>query len=305
MSVPHSISHTLTRAALAAIALPFLVASTQPEARTEFQASDRVSTITIDGRTTLVEVAPDGPNSVIVNAAVADALDKRGSLLRGEHRIGRMAIKAQTNTARIDFGDGNRVKNRIFWFERDWNSIGEGRIGPGLIPSDEVTFRLREAQPGERTITLPLIAHRRAGLRTELVVDGVTVPMVFTFDRPQTMITASTGALLASRYDGKMVGEPFPMGLEMGFHRPVRSMAFNEDVFVGRLQLKDIVVRTTDMGSTSAIPDDQQDPNEIVVTGKGKRPAVHGIFVGTESLGHCSSLTFDKPAKEIRLSCKD
>jgi hypothetical protein len=53
------------------------------------------------------------------------------------------------------------------------------------------------------------------------------------------------------------------------------------------------------------VPDDQADPNEIVVMAKnGKIKPLHAIIIGRDDMAHCSSITFDKPAQHIRLSCQ-
>ncbi|MDA9918370.1 hypothetical protein N9D37_00580 [Erythrobacter sp.] len=269
----------------------------------ELDADRPLVTITIDGRQTVMEVAPDGPNSPIVNAEVATELGKKGSLVNGRHMVGRTAVSASSNMARIDYGDGDVTKNRIFWFERDWTKVGEGRMGPGLMPQDIVTYRLSESQPNEQTIALPFVKHGRAGYRSETVIDDITIPVILTFDRPETMVTASTGALMASFYGGQMSGDPRDIELEMSFMRPARSMEFAAPIMIGELALSDVVVRTTDTGSTANIPDKDQDPNEIVVTAKSKRKPLHGIFLGTASFANCSTLTFDKKRDEIRLTC--
>ena len=50
--------------------------------------------------------------------------------------------------------------------------------------------------------------------------------------------------------------------------------------------------------------DAHADPNEVVVTGKGKHDIKHDrLSIGADQLNRCSSIVFDKPAKQIRLSC--
>ncbi|MBV7257610.1 hypothetical protein KCG44_12530 [Pacificimonas sp. WHA3] len=127
--------------------------------------------------------------------------------------------------------------------------------------------------------------------------------MIFTFDSPETMVTASTGAVLAHTYRGRMVGDPRPVNLEMGFERSVREMDVERPIQIGQFALHNVVVRTRDTGSTRGIPDDDHDPNEIVVTGNRKKTATHGIVIGTENLADGSSLTYDKAAMTIRPSC--
>ncbi len=65
-------------------------------------------------------------------------------------------------------------------------------------------------------------------------------------------------------------------------------------------------VRTADTGSTATIADADApgDPDEVVVTGKGKHdPKKDWLSIGADQLGRCSSIVFDKPARQVRLSC--
>ena len=46
------------------------------------------------------------------------------------------------------------------------------------------------------------------------------------------------------------------------------------------------------------------DPDEIVVVAKGNRDANRDrLTLGADLLDRCSSIIFDKPAKQIRLTC--
>ena len=283
---------------------PVLLGNNNPASEVTFDPVKPVATIVINGRSTVMEIAPDGPSTPVINAAVANELRLKRSMIGGLHMVGKTAVRASSNVARIDYGDGEPVRNRVFWFERDWGKIGEGRMGPGMVPQDVVTYRLRDPVDDERVLVFPMVDLGRAGLLTETTIQGEQVRVIFTFDRAEAMATASTGALLAAAYGGRLAGDPYNTNLELGFQRPVKRMEFDTPVQIGELQLRDVVVRTTDTGSTASIPDDQQDPSEIVVVAKGKKKPVHGIYVGTASLTACSSLTFDKPRREIRLSCR-
>lgn len=278
-----------------------------PTERAELTPDNRIVTILVDGRETRVEVAPDGSGSPIVNASVAEDLGFKGSMVKGVHMVGPTKVMAQSNLGRVDFGDGEAKKRRVFWFERDWSDISEGRIGPVALPHGIVSYRLGEKEPGEREIALPMEMHERRGAYTMLEIDEVEVPVRFSFDRDETMLAASTGAALAGAFDGAMNSESYLLPIEMGISRPVRPMTFGKPVMLGDLPLREIVVRSQDTGSVGSIPDADlerdRDPNEIVVTGKRRKKARHFVYVGLASLAGCSSLTFDKPAKLIRLSC--
>ncbi|MBX7539419.1 hypothetical protein [Qipengyuania sphaerica] len=288
-------------AGLAAFTLSFAGPASAGEERV-IDVDSRVLAVTVDDEEIPFEIAPDAPNSPVLAAETARRLGLKGSLFKGVHLVGRTKLTARSNRVKIDFGDGERRTRRAFFFESDWHELGGAMINPASLSESVVTYRLRDAASGERVITLPLLENDIAGFHTELVLGEERVPTFFSFARPETMATAAAGALLASGYDGQMTGEARPLEIEFGIARPVRTMKFSGSPALGELRLANIVVRSQDTGSTDAIPDDERDPNEIVVVG-GKAKPIRRLWVGTDSLAACSSLTFDREAQEIRLSC--
>ena len=281
-----------------------IAASTPALAQEEkvFQPGEHTVEGTIDGERVRIEIAPDAPNSPVLAPETAQRLGLKGSMIQGIHLVGRTKIKAQSNRIKIDFGDGERKTRRAFFFDGEWHGAGEALINPASLNEPVVTYRLREQAAGEATISLPLLHQDIAGYYTELVLGEERVPTFFTFARGETMATAATGALLAQAFGGAMAGESRAMDIEFGIERPVRAMSFTGTPMLGQLPLANIVVRTQDTGSTADIPDDERDPNEIVVTG-GKGKPLKRLWIGTDTLAACSSLTFDSVAEEIRLSC--
>ena len=267
-------------------------------------ASDPVITFVVDGQSAELEVTPDGAGSPVFSSELAKRLELGGSMVEGVHMVGSTKVVAQSNLVRIDMGNGKAKKRRAFFFEGgDWHHRGEGLLGPVSLPEDVITFRLRAAREGEREITLPLIEHERAGFHTKLPVGDNYIPTLISFERAETMANASAGAILAQAYGARMEGAARDMHIELGIHRPVRSLAFAKPLLLGELPVHDVVVRTQDTGSTAAIPDENSDPNEIVVAG-GKMKIAPRLWIGTASLEHCSSVSFDRPAQLVRLSCK-
>jgi hypothetical protein len=63
-------------------------------------------------------------------------------------------------------------------------------------------------------------------------------------------------------------------------------------------------VRTSDFGNAGSIREEGGDPDEIIVTGQRRRDNDRDrIAIGADLLANCSSLVFDKPARQIRLTC--
>ena len=275
----------------------------QAQERT-IDADDPVVIVTIDGQAAAFEVAPDGSGSPVLTAALAERLGLEGSMVGGIHMVGTTKLRAQSNLVRIDLGEGKPEKRRAFFFDtEDWHYRGDGLMGPVSLPDPIITYRLRSAQEGEQELTLPLVEDKRGGFHTRLPIGEDTIPVVFTFQREETMANAAAGAMLAQAFGARMEGQAREIPIEFGIERPVRNLIFPNGFMLGALPVTDVVVRSQDTGSTAAIPDEASDPDEIVVTvGKAKRKP--RLSIGTASLERCSSLSFDRPAQVIRLSCK-
>ena len=267
-------------------------------------ADNPVIEFSVDGEKAALEVAPDGAGSPVFSAALARRLGLKGSMVEGVHMVGTTKVTAESNLVRIDLGDGKAKKRRAFFFDtEEWHHRGEGLLGPSALTDDIITYRLRAPQEGERVITLPLVEHKRAGFYTRFEIGDNYIPTLISFERPETMANATAGALLAQAFGARMEGENRDMHIELGIHRPVRDLVVPGGLMVGELPVKDIVVRSQDTGSTAAIPEEDSDPNEIVVAG-GKMKIAPRLWIGTASLEGCSSLSFDRSAEVIRLSCR-
>ena len=267
-------------------------------------ADDPVMTFTVDGQEAAFEVTPDAPGSPVLSAAFAARLGLEGSMVAGVRMIGTTKLRAQSNLVRIDLGTSKPEKRRAFFFDTEaWRYRGDGILGPVSLPDPVITYRLRDAQEGEREVTLPLVEHKRGGFYIRLPIGDDYIPTFFTFEREETMANAAAGAMLAQAYGARMEGEARDLHIEFGIERPVRSLVFQNGFTLGELPVTNVVVRSQDTGSTAAIPDEASDPNEIVVAG-GKAKTEPRLSIGTGSLKRCSSLSFDRKAEVIRLSCK-
>ena len=103
-----------------------------------------------------------------------------------------------------------------------------------------------------------------------------------------------------------MTGPVDQAEIAFGIARPVRRMTLTTPFVIGPMALNALHVRVSDYGNAATIRDADvtPDPEEIIVTGKAKRdPSRDRLSIGRDALEQCSSITFDKPAKRIRLSC--
>ncbi len=271
-------------------------------------ASDRTVTVKVGGKPATLRIDPGAPSSPMFSAAAAARLGFRPSMIPVLIAIGPVHLKGHSDLVELDIGSG-AFKRRAAWFDEGVYAEGaDALIGPGGMPADTVRFELRAPEPGERQVTLPLADFGYGGMGTRLTIGGETVAVRFSLERDRTVATASGGAIVAGAQGGAFDAPPEKMVIRFGVERPVRHMKLATPLQIGPFALSGLMVRTSDFGSTSRIPDanaPDADPDEIVVSGERKRKKrEQRIEIGRDQLDRCSSLVFDKPAKTITLSCR-
>jgi hypothetical protein len=273
---------------------------------------------TIDGKPVTLRVDPAAPGLVFVTTAVAERLALKGGALGLGYSVGGQGAMQATTVRPMTFGI-NAVKRRIGfpshkhetkgkaadprWVGRPYADVGDGSIGPAF---------LNAPRAGERTVALPMVdggglLGKLSGTFAQITIGGQPIRVRFDPYHPRTTVTANAATLIAQAQRGTLAGLTAPVEIAFGIARPVRTMMLATPLLVGPLALWSLGVRTTDVGSAAAIPDADApppDPDEIVVTAKGKRDANRDrLTLGADLLDRCSSIVFDKPAKQIRLTC--
>lgn len=264
---------------------------------------------TVDGAPARLRVDP----GAVAMPAVTTELASRAGLKAGpfevEWIVGPVSVAGRTALGRIDLGRGPELR-RIAWFDRHWDPIADVVVGPGGVPARVVRFRLRPARPGERVGVLPMtgqggLEDRWAGLFGLISVEGSPVRVRFDLRAPTTA-TASVGMMLSRAHDGTVEGGASLSEVSFGVRRPVRTLRLARPLVVGPLSVGRLLVRVADHGDASTIGERRgpRDPDEVVVTGRRKRDRSRDhIVLGRDQLDRCSSITFDKPARQVRLSC--
>jgi hypothetical protein len=109
---------------------------------------------------------------------------------------------------------------------------------------------------------------------------------------------------LAGSLRGHFVSDVHSRIIALGVSRPVRTLQFDTPLTFGPLRIDRTEVRMQDTGNTSSIPDEAPDPDEIIVSALSKNDKrLRYIILGADALRSCSSITFDKPRRQVRLSC--
>lgn len=296
-------------------AWPLLAALTAaaPPPQERVVAPDGRETISINGVTRIVRIDPGVPAMPLITNEFAEAASMKPGMFGFGMGLGpKVTVTGRTAVARVAFGGATPVKRRIGFTEKPFAAGFAGVFGPGSLPEPVVRFRLRDATPGERTTAFPMVdqgdffggwAERFA----VILVEGQPMRVRFDPHHPRTLANAGAAVRLARAYGGTLSGSTSPTEIAFGVERPIRTMTLATPFAVGPLTIATLGVRTVDHGHTDTIADADQhaDPNEVVVTGKGKHDINRDrLAIGADLLDRCSSIVFDKPAKQVRLSCR-
>ena len=299
---------TFRRATLAV--LPLLAIGAAPPRERVIRVGDLLSA-DIAGVPAKLLVDPGAPGFALVTADIATRAGLKPGPFALGYLVGPIRVNGRTAVARVDFGNGEE-KKRIGWTERPIIPGIDGSVGPGGLKDDVVRFVLRDAGPGERDHTLPMVDGGGllggvAGLFGQIVVDGEPVRVRFDMRRAEAFVSAGFATTLARVHDGRLAEDRRQLPIAFGVERPVRTMTLARPLAVGPLSVTRLAVRTGDFGNAEGIASEGSapDPDEVVVTAKGKRDRRGDrLTLGTDALAACSSITFDKPAKLVRLRCR-
>jgi hypothetical protein len=297
----------IRRAAAALAPLALLAAASPPER--VIRAGEPVP-VTLDGAPGQLLIDPGAPSVPLVTTDYATRAGLKPGPFALAYLVGPVKVPGRTAVARIDLGHGPE-KKRVGWTERPISPGVDGSVGPGGLADDVVRFVLRDPVAGERDHALPMtdgggLLGGAAGLFATIPLDGAPVRVRFDLRQRATITNAGTAQSLARTNRGTLAADTRQATIAFGVERPVRRMTLATPLAIGPLSLTALDVRATDYGSTGGIAADGAvpDPDEIVVTAKGKRDRSRDrITVGTDALARCSAITFDKRAKQVRLTC--
>jgi hypothetical protein len=272
--------------------------------------ADGVRSGSVAGVPARIRVDPSALGVPMLNPDLAARAGLKGGMIGLTYAVGPVEVKGRTAVTRIDLGRGP-VKRRAGWAERAFAVGADGAVGPGGLPDPVIRFQLRASIAGERTVALPMangggVFGGWGGTFATIDVGGGPIRVRFDPRRP-TFATAGAGVAIAQGGGGMLEGAATRAEIRFGVERPVRAMRLARPLMIGPLAVDRLLVRVSDFGTASSIADADAaaaDPDEVVVTAKGKRDRSNDMLtLGHDQLDRCSSITFDKPAKRIRLTC--
>ena len=295
---------------LTCAALSLLIVGAAPAPAEYVVQGDGVVAATVEGKPVRLRIDPGAPALPILTERAALAAGLKPGMFGIGFTIGPVRLRGSTAVA--DFAvDGLPFKRRTAWFERPYGPDIDGVIGPGSLPVDTVRFVIHAPRPGERMVDLPLVdagglIGNWGGLFAEIQVGGEPMKVRFDLHHRDTRANAPAGVRIAEALGGALTGPVEQGEVAFGVDRPIRRMTLARPLVVGPLSLDDLRVRVSDYGSVGTVRDADAtpDPDEIVVTAKGKKDRERArLSIGLDRLERCSSLVFDQKAKVVRLSC--
>jgi hypothetical protein len=272
-------------------------------------SGDGIVPVTVNGVPARIRIDPAVPALPMLTTDYAARARLRAGPFAFGYMVGPEMVSGRSAVARIAVGAGARPrKRRVGWTGRPFAAGVDGVVGPGGLPHQIVRFVLGPARPGERTVALPMADE--GGLlggwgHSYAVIDLGGTPLRIRFDphHPRTLATAGAGVRLAASNDARIGGEVESPEIAFGISRPVRTLHLGKPLQVGPLTITRLGVRTADFGNAASIREEGGDPDEIVVTARRRDHRRDRIAIGADLLARCSSITFDKRAREIRLTC--
>jgi hypothetical protein len=284
------------------------IAAAQPRERVV--DGEGVVTVSVNGEAGRIRIDPAAPGLPILTQSFSERARLRPGPFAFAYLVGPEHVNGRSAVGRISVGAGDPPrKRRIGWTSRVYAAGSDGVIGPGGLPEQVIRFVLRPSLPGERTVTLPLedeggLFGGWGGMYALIDVGGESLRIRFNPHEPRTLATAGAAVRIANANDGTISGETTPTHIAFDVSRPVRNMRLGTPLRVGPLSLSELGVRTADFGNASGIREEGGDPDEVVVTGERRRNRNRDrLSLGADQLRHCSSITFDKRAREVRLTC--
>ena len=303
------------------IAMPalLLTATAPAEAPKERVVSgDALIAVTVNGMALHLRAEPGAPGLPQFAPALAPSLGLKSSgffRLGVGYRIGHETVYGRTQVANVGWDGDKAVKQRVAWMSHAYTPVADGTVGPAGFREAIVRFQLRPPRSGERETVLPMLGYSGLiggswfGLEAGVRIGQAVVRLIFDPYRPRSLATAAAAIPIAAAHGGVMSPETGRQEILFGIERPYRVMKLVRPLGPPGIRLTSIGVRVTDGDITGRIAEEgaspeKVDPDEVVVTAKGgKKPRPGLLILGADALAGCSSIVFDKPTRQIRISC--
>ncbi|UVI39799.1 hypothetical protein [Qipengyuania spongiae] len=255
-------------------------------------------------------IAPEAISIPTVNGDAAQRIKLKPSIIGYGYLVGPVTVNFGTDTVRY-LQRGGTFRRRTAFSDQQVVEGADAIAGPAAFPSRRTILTLRDPSPDDRALVFPMDRDMgRSQTGVMLDVDGHPVHVAFSFDRPESLVSATGGRWIADAHGGSFADGPRDTMVLYGVLRPARPLALTRPLMLGELEVRNVMVRISDLGNAEGIADSPPetapavDPDEIVVTAQSKvKPRSQRMYVGMDTIGHCASITYDFEAETVTLMC--
>ncbi|MFD2502096.1 hypothetical protein ACFSTI_29110 [Rhizorhabdus histidinilytica] len=246
----------------------------------------------------LIELNPDAADRL-----AADPPDRRFRFESGfDALVGRERLKGIQAAAPITLND-RRMLVTIASHGRDCCAGVDGEIGIGLLPYATICFERPGARPPERTADFLIDDNDEHGPQAGVTVGRDTIFVQFSLQRPESVATASAGAILARAQGGRLT-DGGSVVAAFGIERPISILDFDRPAAIAGFRYPRIAVRTADFGGRHVFPVDPSEPQDIVVAKKVPlQEAWPVVLVARDRLDRCGEAAYDGNRHILTLRC--
>lgn len=261
---------------------------------------DPVVVATVEGVPLRLRVVLDGRGVVALNRAAMARLPLRFEPTAAAD-IGRVSLPGIAAPAMLLIA-GRAVATSL-WSYGDCCDGVDGSIDAALLPFAEIRLT-REGMAGGTERTFVMRRDDDHGMSTRETVGGRAFSIQFALDRPETLATAASGAMLAEAWGGRFAGGYAPAVVAWGVSRPSRTIAFARAGRLAGFRFDTIRTRTADFAGRGRLPADPATPGEILVRRK-VRPQYGWpvVTIGRDRLDRCGELRLDTQMLRLTLRC--
>ncbi len=257
-----------------------------------------------------LRVALDQKKLVELNPTAADRLaanppDRNFRFESGfDALVGRETLGGIQAAAPIKL-NGRKMLVTVASHGRDCCTGVDGEIGIGLLPYATIRFIRAGAAESDRSADYIIDDSSEHGPQTAMTAGPDTIFIQFSLQRPESVATASAGAILAGVHGGRLAGSGSTIAA-FGIERPTSTLHFDRPATVAGFRYPAIAVRTADFGGRRAFPLDPSEPQDIVVRKRVPRQeAWPVVLVARDRLDRCSEALYDGNRRTLTLRCSD
>jgi hypothetical protein len=217
--------------------------------------------------------------------------------------VGRTMLKSIAAVALVRIHERNMLVT-LSSHGRDCCEGVDGEIGIDLLPYATIRFVRRGASEAGRNLDFVIGDDSEHGPQAAWPLGAQSLYLQFSLTRPDSIATASAGAILAHRFGGRLGGDGKSTGA-FGIERPTTMLTLERPADLAGFRFDHIPVRTADFAGHFSFPEDPNEPGEILVSKRTtQQEAWPVVQIGRDRLDRCSEAVYDMITRRLTLRCR-